>query len=775
MRSAFHLIRTFISKSYLLACFLIISSTHVQSQKTNGEQFWEPIADEVYLQEKAHKIHTDKPITGVGTYANECFVIIEKQIHQLHDEKLELQKKAPGDVSRLIGLNAALWALTENGVFTYEGKNWMKIDDREIVDLCMHRGQLHAATREEIFRLEGTKLISIKPEGGYNNSDITMLMEDGTQLHADPVRLGPIDRMVSYAGTLHVLRPGELIQFDGKIVNTDFIDWGQLPSKTTRDMLSLGSKLYVSTDRGLAELRGAAMEVIRGEDGLPVENTISLTRGFDNDLWIGTKRGAVRMLEGEWQYFGADHWLPDNTVHDIAVGDKSVFIATDGGLGIVQYEEYTLQKKAAYYERHLDEWGHKRLGFIHTIYQKDGEWIREISDNDGAHTATYLAAMCYKYKVTGDASVRAEAVNSFEAMLFLDRVNNIDGLIARSIWSTTGDKDEMGKHGSGGLPARWYPTEDGKWNWKGDVSSDEIIAHFYSVSLFHDLVAEGREKELAKEHITRMASYIMDNGWKVIDQDGTPTRWGRWNPEYLLRPYGYSDRGVNGLEALTFAQTAYSVSGDEKYMKGYQQLVDWGYLNNVLKQKNTFPPASLAPWDDNLANEAYATVLRYTTDPNLRSFYLRSIERFYEIKRMEHIPWFNFTYGAYTNNDFDNDQCVKHLRAWTLDCTEHNFRNSHRDDLFVEEDYTSYEGGLKAISPRESAVTRGSRRAIVLDGGAGGRRVMEPTGFLRDYWMGRYYGFIEAPATMDKSLLTVQPRNIDFGAAPYKGPDRPEF
>ena len=143
---------------------------------------------------------------------------------------------------------------------------------------------------------------------------------------------------------------------------------------------------------------------------------------------------------------------------------------------------------------------------------------------------------------------------------------------------------------------------------------------------------------------------------------------------------------------------------------------------------------------------------------------------------MEKIPWFNFVYGANTGNDCEIEQSVKHLQAWTLDCVEHNFRNSHRDDLFVQPGYTSYEGGLKAISPRESSVMRGSRRAIVLDGGAGGRRVMEPTGFLRDYWMGRYHGFITAPDTSDPELTGVNPRSGKYyGAEPYNGPSRPDF
>ncbi len=764
-----------LSRGALLFCLWMVSTVPVLAQTSDPEKYWKPVPDEVFLQEVAHKIPTDQPITGIGTYQGECFVIMGSRIHQLRDGKLQQSKDAPSEINRLLSLQGELWALGNKGIYKLGSTGWEQMDGQHYVDLCLHGGVLYAATSEEIFRLEKNKFVSIKPEGGYYNSDITMLMEDGTQLHAEPVRLGPIDRIQSYAGTLHILRPGELVQFDGKIVNTDFIDWGKLPSTTTRDLQGFGGRLFVSTDKGLAELRGASLTTLKGADGLPVENTTSLTRGFANDLWIGTERGAVRMLDGEWQYFGADHWLPDNRVNDIAVADKKVFIATDGGLGIIAYEEYTLLKKAEYYERHLNEWGQKRLGFIQTLFLKDGEWIREVSDNDGDHTASYLAAMCYKYKVTGDQAARKEAVEVFNAMVWLERVTPIDGLVARSIYSVTGDKGGLGEHGSGGLPAKWNKTEDGKWYWKGDVSSDEIIAHFYSVSIFHDLVAEGREKDLAKEHLTRIASYILDNGFKVIDLDGKPTRWGRWDPDYLLRPYGYNDRGVNGLEALAFMQTAHAVSGDEKFKKGYEQLVDWGYLQNTLRQKNTFPPSTLAPWDDQLAFEAYYTILRYTEDPQYKSFLLRSLERTYEVKRMEHVPWFNFTYGAYTNNDFDNDKCLKHLQAWTLDCVEHNYQNSHRDDLFVEKGYTSYEGGLKTISPRESCVLRGCRYATVLDGGQGGKRVMEPTGYLRDYWMGRYHGFIQAPTVTDQSLLTVEPRNQNFGAAPYQGPARPEF
>ena len=143
---------------------------------------------------------------------------------------------------------------------------------------------------------------------------------------------------------------------------------------------------------------------------------------------------------------------------------------------------------------------------------------------------------------------------------------------------------------------------------------------------------------------------------------------------------------------------------------------------------------------------------------------------------MEHIPWFNFSYGAITGNDCDIEQSMKHLREWTLDCTEYNFQNSNRDDLHLEPGYTSYEGGLRAISPRETPVMTGSRNATVLDGGSNGNVIKEPTGFIRDYWMGRYYGFILAPSTNQPELISVKPSAIkQKGAKPYDGPGRPVF
>ena len=96
---------------------------------------------------------------------------------------------------------------------------------------------------------------------------------------------------------------------DGSVLQSEPVDWGAMPSSTQRDMLSLGSRLYITTDRGVAVLRGAALTTLTGKDGLPNEDTTCLAQGFAGDLWIGTTTGAIRKVGDTYHYFGASHWL----------------------------------------------------------------------------------------------------------------------------------------------------------------------------------------------------------------------------------------------------------------------------------------------------------------------------------------------------------------------------------------------------------------------------------------------------------------------------------
>jgi hypothetical protein len=737
---------------------------------------WRTVSDKAFLQEIGSRIPTTKPVSALAVHGGHVYLVEDGVVKKLNAEALELAEGAPAGVLRMKSLDGALWATTEKATYRLASNTWVQVHDQPVQDFCEHLGTVYAASRDDLFRIESNHFVNIRPPDGYRTSDATVLTEDFQQVLVDPVQLGPIERIASYSGTLYLLRPGSLALLEGKTLVSDPIDWGVLPSPVTRDLLVQGSRLYVATDRGLGVLRGMAMSGVRGTDGLPYEDLTCLADGFDGDLWIGTSRGAIRKTGEEFHYFGANHWLPDEHVRCIAVANRAAYIGTDLGLAVIRYEPFTLAKKAEAFEQATEKWGFKRLGFVHKLYWGgDAQgWLREISDNDGGNTAYYLAAMSFKYAATGDETARREAGEAFRAMTWLGDITGVPGFIARAIWSVQGDKGERSTTGSGGLPAKWYPTPDGLWYWKGDTSSDEVNAHFFSVSLFYELAARGAEKQRARDHLAGIASHIINNGWVLRDKDGKPTRWGRWDPEYLQRPYGFESRGLNGMEAQTYMHTAFALTSDPKFEAGLRQLLQWRYQTYTVRQKITFPPDQVATWDDELAFFCYHPLLRYAHDPELRSIYLRSLERSWEVQRIQQVPFFNFIYGALTGNDCETEPAVQHLREWSLDLVNHSYRNSHRSDLAPQRGYVPYCGGTRAISPRETEAKWGSRPAMQYDGGEDGKGVTPPIGWLMDYWMGRYYGFIEAPDPADDKATEMSSATpITTGAAPYSGPPRP--
>lgn len=742
-----------------------------------GPHQWKPVADRVFLQEVGSQVRTEQPVTQVAVRAGRLYAVVGGSLLRLAGDRLEAVAGAPASVVRLVALDDALWASAADGTYRGDGTRWQRVDPRPMVDFCLHLGVVHAATRDDLFRFDGERFVNIKPKGGYLSSDLTVQMADGSQVLADPVRIGPIRRIASYSGTLYLLLDNRFALIDRTKFVPRPVDWGTLPSDRLRDQLAQGSRLYIATDRGLAVLRGMALTTLKGADGLPYEDTTCLAEGFDGDLWIGTTTGAIRKIGREYHYFGSHHWLPGDHVRAIAAGDRVVYIGTDAGLGIIRYVPWTLARKADYYQRQLARWHYQRLGFVHKLYWSGPEdgWLREISDNDGGHTAHYLAAMAFRYAVTHDEHARREALDAFKAMVWLESITPIDGFIARAIWSVKADKGQRAARGSGGLPAKWYATDDGLWQWKGDTSSDEVNGHFYAVHLFHDLVAQGPEKKRAAQHLARIAGHIIDNGWVLRDMDGKPTRWGRWDPDYLLRPYGWLSRGLNGMEAQAYMRTAYALTGDAKFQRGYEQLLAWGYHHYTVRVKLTFPPNVVVPWDDELAFRCYHPLLSHTEDPGMRSIYLRALERSWEVMRMQQVPFFNFIYGALTGNDCETEAAVAHLREWPVDTVSHSYRNAHRHDLAPRPGYTPYAGGTRALSPRETEAKWGSRSSIEYNGGSGGRIVTPPIGWLEDYWMGRYYGFIEPPSPDAAADEIPVPAAPDRGraVAPYEGPPRP--
>lgn len=749
-----------IDKFSLLSLALIVSfpSTILGADSHSGMA-----EDSVFLQEVGRQIVTSKPLRTLAWFDETLFVGHEDGISCLKNGKLIPLADFSDAVTRLVPTTQSLWAIGATGLHRLLESSWKKISGERITDLIEHRGDVVVSL--------GRQLTTVK----------------GDQLELGDFQSGPfpISRVVSHCETLYVQGSGRLTLVDGDQIGGRNVyhwasdqswDWGALPSLRVTDILSRGSRLYLATDRGLGVLRGMSLTRIQGEQGLCYEDATCLAPGLANDLWIGTTRGAIRMVNGSFHYFAGKRWLPHERVNAIVTQGNSVYVATDKGLGIIDYEPFTLQEKADYYERHLVEWGQKRLGFTHKLeWDKElNEFVREVSDNDGGYSGNYLAAQSYRYAVTQNPEARAEAVKTFQALRWLRRMSGIPGFPARSIW-VKGERGHKAMHGSGEADAEWHDTRYASFEWKGDTSSDEICSHFYSTSLFLKLVARGEEIDQAKEHLQSIAHHLIDNEWKLIDFNGKPTRWGRWDPEYFGTEEGLYDRGLQALQMLSFIKTSASVNRDEKSIKAYQRLIKLRYPKFTLRQRNTFPPDGILHFLDELAMWSYATLLEHEEGPELRSLYRRSLERSYEIVRIEQNPWFNFVYGSLTGNDCEVEAAVKHLREWPLDLISWSYQNSHRADLHTPEGYFPHKAGTRTFSPRETEPMRWDHWAMQADGGTGGRDVVEPGAWLLAYWMGRYHGYISASKTNDPAFLEVTKTPLrPRGAKPYLGPQWPE-
>ncbi|HAA74188.1 TPA: transcriptional regulator, partial [Candidatus Latescibacteria bacterium] len=230
----------------------------------------------------------------------------------------------------------------------------------------------------------------------------------------------------------------------------------------------------------------------------------------------------------------------------------------------------------------------------------------------------------------------------------------------------------------------------------------------------------------------------------IIGKDGKRTRWGVWAPEYLNGPWR-AQRGLNSLEILSHLKSAHHITGDDRYGDAYRDLIEnHGYAENARHVKLTLP-GHVNHSDDELAFISYYPLLKYETDEGLRSIYLESLEESWQEERPERNPWWNYIYGAVTENACDVEEAARTLREIPLDLIDWPIRNSHRADIRLDAD-RGRKGELQSIGVLpydELPALKWNANPYALDGGGNATREDDGTYFLLPYWMGRYYGFLE--------------------------------
>lgn len=531
---------------------------------------------------------------------------------------------------------------------------------------------------------------------------------------------------------------------------------------TALDIDTRHNQLVIGTSDGFFRYdleRGEVLGEIRKK--LPWTE-ITTVKVVDGDSWFGTPKGAfVVKQDSNIAYYAGKRWLPGDQVVDVARGgDTSILILTTDGLAAIHFTEMTLHEKAMYYERQVRE-RHIRNGFNATLTgMQNGDLTTGYlgdSDNDGLWTSLYLAAEAFRYATTGEQQALEHCVESLDAMARLYDINPVAGFPARS-FERRGMGDTRNVLSD---PERWQLAEHPDWFWKATTSSDEAIGHIFAFGVVAELVDHKETREKAIQLIDTLMGHIVKHNLYLVDYDGQPTTWGRWNPEYVNAfPTNVGDRKLNSSNIIGMLQTAYHFTEKPLYKETAFDLIEnHGYLENLLRPMNEIgeAPEDSDDWsqmlsgawnhsDDEMYFAGYWGLYRYAFNDTLKAKYGIAIRDHWEAERAEKEGAWNIFTAITGAEDVDLDEAMWYLKEYPLDLVQWEATNSHRKD--IEPLPPNFRGQTIAevLPPDELKISRHNANRFTLDGGNDGAAENSAGDiWLFPYWMGRYLGLIESP------------------------------
>jgi hypothetical protein len=478
---------------------------------------------------------------------------------------------------------------------------------------------------------------------------------------------------------------------------------------------------------------------------LPVTDITVIGVESPTVTWIGTPQGAIRLVVDRQtvEYFAGERWLPDDHVTGIGFEGDVTWLETSKGFARIEYAPMTLTDKSRAFVQRVQA-RHNRWGLTASSQLRvpgDVSTNQMVSsDNDGLWTAMYVAAECFRYKVTGEADARNNARRGMQAVLRLEAITGIPGFPARSFIKV--GEDVQPREGE------WHDTPDKAWRWKGDTSSDEIVGNYFVYPIYYDLAADESERAQLAAAMDRMTTHILDHDYQLIDVDGKRTRWGWWGPAAIWDDP--DETGLRALHILSHLRVALHLTGNAQYRSKYQaaygDLIKAHRYHWLTRNQKIMVPGHINHSDDELAFLSYYPLLQYEVDPALIEVYKQSLERSWQIERPERNPLWNVIYAAGTGaRDFDRGESLRTLQEIPMDTTDWTVRNSQRRDVPVDplSDRFGHRQALIVLPYDELPMSKWNGNPYNLDGGNGGRSEDDGAYFLLPYWMGRYHKLFE--------------------------------
>ena len=537
---------------------------------------------------------------------------------------------------------------------------------------------------------------------------------------------------------------------DTKIFRLEHNDWKELfNSKSFQSIAFANHSIYLGTDEGMMEIDFQGNILSPLDKQLPVRDIkkLSYRKG---QLWAITDKGAFLKDSLGCRYFASQRWLDNDRLIDIGFDNKEdVYLLSSTGLNKIAYKEMTLAKKATFFEDKIRK-NHMRYGFVCSLNHSrtspaGGPFVHD-HDNDGLWTSFYLSSQALKYAVTGEEKAKRYAWESFEAFERLISVNPLKGFPSRTFERTGYKVSDV---------ERWRQNSPDKgWEWKGTTSSDEFVAYILITAMMDEFVVKTEaERKRVVAFIDAILMHILENDYYFIDNDGKPTTWARWHPDFVNGyPETIYDRKLNSTLLIAGLQLGYALTKKEIYLRQLKKIMsEFGYLENMMRSMYTMKPTPHRyqehlmgmDWnhsDDEMAFLTYWVLDRYALNKEMKQKIEWVIKDHWEIEKPERNALWNLIAFASTG-EIDLPATIWHLREFPLDLINYPIKNSHRKDLTYLEPNFRNQTTKRLLPPGERPMHRHNSNPFNLDGG-NGREELAGDEYLFPYWLGKYLGVI---------------------------------
>jgi hypothetical protein len=553
-----------------------------------------------------------------------------------------------------------------------------------------------------------------------------------------------------------ILSKGKLWSFDP--VKKDLRLVFEADNLTSFDISQNGEQAYVATNNGYWRVDIKGRRAIGNIQQKMPWTDLTIIENIDGKWWFGSRKGAFMLnINGKYNYYHGERWLPSNEVVDIKKGaDRSILILTQKGLGHLHFEKMTLAEKADYFEQQTRK-RHIRHGFnADLVGMKNGHlgtgYLRD-SDNDGLWTSMYLGGQVFRYVSTKSPEAMENIKASMQAMTRLYDVNPVAGFPSRS-FARSGYIPQLAD------PHRWQHAPDKEWDWKATTSSDEAIGHVFVFGVIAELIEEPALKNQAIRYLDTLMQHIVENDFYLVDFDGKPTTWGKWNPDYVnARMEMVGDRKLNSSNIIAMLQTAYHFTKKEIYKeKAYELMYEHGYLKNLMRPMEDIgvAPTSASDYDKMLSENwnhsddemyylGYWGLYRYAFTDSLKTMYKEAIIDHFEFEKPEKEGLWNIMTYLVGDGDYDLEEAIWFLQEYPMDLITWDVENSHRKDIELLPQNFRRQTTKEVLPPDERPLSRHNGNCFNLDRkrGNGGAERSAGDIWLLPYWMGKYLGVIE--------------------------------